>query len=113
MLRRLSHPTSSRRLSVIQPGLGRFASGASVKFKDHKTWWNSLTKEQKQELRHLAEIPVKYDDLPEWSRNNVKSYFDENKGFMEAEESFLARVQPDSKPIFSKPFKDRRGKIVS
>jgi hypothetical protein len=87
--------------------------GASVKFKDHKTWWNSLTKEQKQELRHLAEIPVKYDDLPEWSQNNVKRYFETHKEFMEAEASFLRDVQPELKPTFSKPFKDRRGKIVS
>jgi hypothetical protein len=82
-----------------------------VKFKDHKTWWNSLTKEQKQELRHLAEIPVKYGDLPEWSQNNVKVYFEEHKEFMEAEASFSS-VHPDLKPTFSKPFKDR-GKIIS
>jgi hypothetical protein len=79
-----------------------------VKFKDHKTWWNSLTKEQKQELRHLAENPVKYDELPEWSRNNVKNYFEEHKEFMEAEAS-----HPEWKPTFSKPSKDRRGKIIS
>jgi hypothetical protein len=82
-----------------------------VKFKNHKTWWNSLTKEQKQELRHLAEIPVKYDDLPAWSQNNVQQYFEEHKEFMEAEASF-ASVQPDLKPTFSKPVK-YRGKIIS
>jgi hypothetical protein len=31
--------------------------GASVKFKNHKTWWNSLTKEQKHELRNLSAVP--------------------------------------------------------
>jgi hypothetical protein len=79
-----------------------------VKFNNHKTWWNSLTKEQKQELRHLAEIPAQYERLPEWSQNNVKRYFEDHKEFWEAEASF----RPESKPTFSKPFK-HGGKITS
>jgi hypothetical protein len=82
-----------------------------VKFKNHKAWWDSLTKEQKQELRHLAENPVKYDDLPTWSQNTVQRHFEENKEYMEAEASFFSG-HPDVKPTFSKPIKVR-GKIIS
>ena len=69
----------------------------------YKTWWNSLTKEQKQDLRHLAEKPVNYDDLPTWSKKTVKEYFEEHKELMEAEASFLAAVHPELKPTFPKP----------
>jgi hypothetical protein len=72
-------------------------------FRSPKTWWNFLTKEQKQDLRNLAEKPFDYDDLPSWSKTVVKEYFEENKELLQAEDSFLASVHPDREPTFPKP----------
>jgi hypothetical protein len=72
----------------------------------HKTshhWWNFLSREQRTDLRHLAEKPVPYQDQPTWSKKNIDDYFAEHKDFLEAQHSYLKAVHSNFKEYFPRP----------
>jgi hypothetical protein len=72
-------------------------------FRSHITWWDSLTKKDKAtRFRFLSEKTWNYKDLPTWSQNSVKIFFDENKETLEAEASFRS-AYPDVEPMSWQP----------
>jgi hypothetical protein len=49
-------------------------------FRSHIAWWDSLTKEDKENrFRFLSEKAWNYKDLPTWSQNSVKNFFERTK----------------------------------
>lgn len=77
-----------------------------LQFRSHIAWWDFLTKEDKENrFRFLSEKGWNYKDLPTWSQNNVKNFFEENKEALEAEASFRS-AYPGVEPMPWQPIVD-------